>query len=102
MATAATTGTVTCSDGPHTYDKSCKADDDCAFARVNVCCGDIPVVGVRKSEKKRVESLCPCAGMRACRLGPLVAEDGKSSRDMNGASDVVTRCVAGACKTSIR
>ena len=95
-------GTLSCAQSPAlTYDKSCASDADCAVARTQVCCGDIPVVGVRAADKAKVEAFCPCPSKMACRLGPLQAEDHNASKDMNGASDVKVACVAGACTTSV-
>src|SRR5437868_3673640 len=84
-----------------TYDKSCRVDADCAVARTQRCCGELPVVGVRASERDRVSAACACPHAMACRIGPLEAEDGKPAKDYGGMSDIAVACVSGACTTHI-
>jgi hypothetical protein len=90
-----------CTGGDETYDRSCTVDADCAIARTQRCCGEVPVVGVRVAERERVSAACACSHAVACKLGPLLAEDGNVARDFTSMSDVGVACVAGACTTRV-
>jgi len=102
LTEVAKTMTIECDGRKQTFDRSCTAKVDCAIARLNMCCGEISVIGVRASERERfAAAACPCSPGLGCSLGPLKADDGKTPRETSG-TDVDVECVAGACATHVR